>query len=144
MEINVKPNKNLTTMKRYIIIACVLLGAVACKKDYPVDDDGLLVTTRQECYVSNFELLGTDHISVLSKAVLIDTTGQTISATVQFGTDLKNVYPQFTLAQDCKLDPKITGKTDLSDLANPKEYTVVSGDRQIRKNYKVLITVQPR
>jgi hypothetical protein len=89
-------------------------------------------------------LLGTDHISVLSKAVLIDTTGQTISATVQFGTDLKNVYPQFTLAQDCKLDPKITGKTDLSDLANPKEYTVVSGDRQIRKNYKVLITVQPR
>lgn len=131
-------------MKRYIIIACVLLGAVACNKDFPVDEDGLLVTTRQECYVSNLELLGADQISVLTKTAVVDTTAQTISATVQFGTDLKNVYPQFTLAQDCKLDPKITGKTDLSDLANPKEYTVVSGDRQIRKTYKVLITVQPR
>jgi hypothetical protein len=131
-------------MKRYIIIACVLLGVVACKKDFPIDDDNLLITTRQECYVSSFELLGSDHITVINKTAVIDTTAQTISATVVFGTDLKNLYPQFTLAQDCKLDPKITGKTDFSDLANPKEYTVVSGDRQIRKTYKVLITVQPR
>jgi len=36
------------------------------------------------------------------------------------------------------------GKVDFSDLANPKVYTVVSGNRQIRKPYKVLITVQPR
>jgi hypothetical protein len=132
-------------MSKYIILilACVLTIS-ACKKDYPVDEDNLLITTRQECYVSSLELLGADHISVLTKTALIDTTAQTINATVQFGTDLRNVYPQFSLAQDCKLDPKITGKTDLSDLANPKEYTVVSGDRQIRKTYKVLITVQPR
>ena len=131
-------------MKRYIIIACVLLGVIACKKDYPVDGDGLLITTREECFVSNLEMKGTDYVSVLTKQAVVDTALQTVNITVQFGTDLKNLYPQFTLATDCKLEPKITGLTDFSDLANPREYTVVSGNRQIRKAYKVLITVQPR
>jgi hypothetical protein len=136
-------------MSKHIKITYALLLTVAfvwasCKKDNPVDEDGLLITTRAECYVSNFELLGTDFVTVRTKAATIDTTAQTIAVTVMFGTDLKNLYPQFTLAQDCKLDPKITGKTDFSDLANPREYTVISGNRQIRKTYKVLITVQPR
>ncbi|NII26919.1 hypothetical protein HB364_17650 [Pseudoflavitalea sp. X16] len=116
----------------------------ACKKDNPIDEDGLLITSRAECYVSSFELLGTDFVTVRTKTATIDTTAKTVSVTVMFGTDLKNLYPQFTLAQDCKLDPKITGRTDFSDLANPREYTVVSGNRQVRKTYKVLITVQPR
>lgn len=135
-------------MNKYINIAGALLMVsfvlAACKKDYPIDEDGLLVTSRAECYVSNFELLGTDFVTVRTKAAAIDTVAQTISVTVMFGTDLKNLYPQFTLAQDCKLDPKITGRTDFSDLANPRVYTVISGNRQVRKPYKVLITVQPR
>lgn len=125
----------------------ILLGALiwsACKKDFPVDEDGLLITTRSECYVSNFELLGSDHVTVRTKAAAIDTTAQTINVEVQFGTDLKNLYPQFTLVTDAKLDPKITGKVDFSDLANPKRYTVVSGNRQVRKEYVINITVQPR
>lgn len=135
-------------MRKYIkIISVLLLGAVvwtACKKDFPVDEDGLLVTSRSECYVSNFELLGSDFVTVRSKAAAIDTTAQTIKVEVQFGTDLKNLYPQFTLVTDAKLEPKITGKVDFSDLGNPKKYTVVSGNRQVRKEYTVLITVQPR
>ncbi|MDF2188188.1 hypothetical protein [Paraflavitalea sp. CAU 1676] len=135
-------------MKKYINIACAVLlmtfVITACKKDNPIDEDGLLITSRQECFVSNFELLGTDFVTVRTKAATIDTTAQTVNVTVMFGTDLKNLYPQFTLAQDCKLEPKITGRTDFSDLANPKVYTVVSGNRKIRKDYKVLITVQPR
>ncbi|OQP64297.1 hypothetical protein A3860_20195 [Niastella vici] len=132
-------------MKHLIIIsALIMLSATACKKDYPVDDDGLLITPRAECYVSNFELLGADYVTVLTKSPVIDTTAQTVNVTVQFGTDLKNLFPQFTLATDCKLDPKIVGKVDFSDLANPKQYTVISGNRQIQKTYKVLITVQPR
>jgi len=125
----------------------ILLGAVvwtACKKDYPVDEDGLLITGRSECYVSNFELLGSDFVTVRTKTATIDTTAQTIKVEVQFGTDLKNLYPQFTLITDAKLDPKITGKVDFSDLANPKKYTVVSGNRQVRKEYTILLTVQPR
>jgi hypothetical protein len=136
-------------MKKYIqIILVVALASgaiVACKKnDYPVEDDGLLITFRKECYVSSFELLGTDFVSVRVGAAVIDTTAQTVKVTVAFGTDLKNLYPQFTLASDCKLDPKVTPKTDFSNLASPKVYTVVSGNREIRKPYTILITVAPR
>jgi len=116
----------------------------ACKKDYPIDDDGLLITDRTSCYVSSFELLGADFVTVRTKAASIDTLAQTIKVEVQAGTDLKNLYPQFTLITDALLDPKITGKVDFSDLANPKIWTVVSGNRQIRKPYTVIITVQPR
>jgi hypothetical protein len=133
-------------MKKYYQVPTLLLllmvAFAACKKDVPVDEDGLLITARAECFVSNFELLGADFITVRSKAVVIDTTAQTIDVEVLFGTDLKNVYPQFSLASDCKLDPKITGKTDLSNLANPKVYTVVSGNRQVRKPYTLIIKFQ--
>ncbi len=135
-------------MKKYFLTAWPILLAtcicLSCKKDYPVDEDGLLITTRAECYVSSFELLGSDFVTVRSGAAVIDTTAQTINVKVLFGTDLKNLYPQFSLASDCKLDPKITGKTDFSDLANPKVYTVISGNSQIRKPYTIYITVQPR
>ena len=133
-------------MRKYIKITGAFLMAAFImagrKKDFPVDEDGLLVTTRAECYVSSFELLGTDYVTVRSKAAVIDTTAQTIRVEVLFGTDLKNVYPQFSLVTDAKLDPKITGKVDLSDLAHPKIYTVVSGNRQVRKAYTLFVTVQ--
>jgi hypothetical protein len=129
---------------KQLIISILILFAISCKKDFPVDDDGLLITPRAECYVSNFELLGADYVTVLTKAPVIDTTAQTVSVIVQFGADLKNLFPQFTLATDCKLDPKIVGKVDFSDVASPKEFTVVSGNRLVSKTYKVLVTVQPR
>jgi hypothetical protein len=129
-------------MKKYLFIILILTTWVACI-DYPVDEDGLLITERAECYVGSFELLGSDHHSVLSK-VEVDTVVQTISAEVYYGTDLKNLYPQFSLVTDAKLDPKITGFVDFSDLDNPKKYTVVSGNRQVRKEYTILITVQTR
>ena len=133
-------------MKKYIkiLFGCLMATMVfiGCKKDYPVDEDGLLITTREECYVSNFELLGTDFVTVRTKTADIDTLAQTIKVEVQFGTDLKNLYTQFSLASDAKLDPKITGKVDFSDITHPKIYTVVSGNRKIRKPYTVYITVQ--
>jgi len=133
-------------MAKYFKIALSILMIsaiiISCKKDSPVDEDGLLITFRQECFVSNFELLGADFVSVRSKTAVIDTVAQTIDVEVLFGTDLKNVYPQFSLATDCKLDPKITGKTDLSNFASPKVYTVVSGNRKIRKAYKLNIKFQ--
>ncbi|MBC7903680.1 MAG: hypothetical protein H7Y27_09660 [Gemmatimonadaceae bacterium] len=133
---------------KYIMIPAVMLmlsiAWSSCKKDNPVDEDGLLITTRAQCYVSNFELLGSDFVTVRTKPAAIDTTAQTINVEVMFGTDLKNLYPQFELVTDAKLDPKITGKTDFSDLANPRSWTVVSGNRQVRKAYKVIITVQKR
>jgi hypothetical protein len=135
-------------MKKYLIILISLFlitfAYVRCSKDYPVDSDGLLITTRADCYVSNFELLGVDFQTVRTSAAVIDTTALTINTTVLYGTDLKNLYPQFTLVTDAKLDPKITGKVDFSDLANPKKYTVISGNRKVKKTYTVYITVQPK
>jgi hypothetical protein len=133
-------------MKKYIQIICICLLAsfawVGCKKDFPIDEDGLLITQRGECYVSNFELLGPDFQTVRSKNPVIDTVAGTINVEVFFGTDLKNLFPQFSLVTDAKLDPKITGKVDFSDISNPKTYTVVSGNRKVRKPYQVIITVQ--
>lgn len=134
-------------MKRYIItfivITLVTFSWVRCT-DFPVDEDGLLITTRGQCYVSNFELLGVDFQTVRTKAAVIDTTAQTINVEVFYGTDLKNVYPQFSLVTDAKLDPKIVGKVDFSDIANPKVYTVISGNRLVKKPYTVYITVQAK
>lgn len=114
----------------------------ACKEDFPVDEDGLLITDRAECYVSNFELLGTDFQTVRTKNPEIDTVAQTIKVEVFYGTDLKNLYPQFSLVTDAKLDPKITGRVDFSDLSSPKVYTVISGNRKIRKPYTVHVSIQ--
>lgn len=140
------PFNNLS-VKRFLTSALavlvVLIGAVRCADDFPVDEDGLLITGRGQCYVSNFELLGDDFQTVRASAAVIDTTAQTINVEVKFGTDLTNVYPQFSLVTDAKLDPKITGKEDLSDLANPKQWTVISGNRKVRKTYTVYVTVQP-
>jgi hypothetical protein len=141
-------------MKKYSIITFTLMLLLAawtgCTKDLPVDEDGLLITERAQCYVSNFELLGVDYQTVRAvnasgtATAIIDTTAQTINVTVLYGTDLKNLYPQFSLVTDAKLEPKITGKVDFSDLANPKQWTVISGNRKVRKTYTVFVTVQPK
>lgn len=135
-------------MKKYLIIilslVLITLAWVRCSKNYPVDSDGLLITTRAQCYVSNFELLGVDLQTVRTSAAIIDTTALTINAVVNYGTDLKNLHPQFTLVTDAKLDPKITGLVDFSDLAHPKQYTVISGNRVVKKTYTVFITVQTK
>ena len=98
-------------MKKYLFtILTIFLIVVGCTK-FPIDEDGLLITDREDCYISNLELLGADQRSVLTeKLVVIDEEKLTISAEVQFGTDLRNIYPQFSLATDAKLDPKLWGK----------------------------------
>jgi hypothetical protein len=127
-----------------LILVFITFAWVRCAKNFPVDEDGLLITTRGQCYVGNFELLGADFQTVRTAAAVIDTTAQTINTTVMYGTDLKNLYPQFSLVTDAKLDPKITGKVDFSDLANPKKYSVISGNRLVRKTYTIFITVQAK
>ena len=136
----------LFKMKRYFkilfILTAVSLAGWGCKTEFPIDEDGLLITERAECFVSNFELLGPDFQTVRTKNAVIDTVVQTINIEVFFGTDLRNVYPQFSLVTDAKLTPKITGKVDFSDLNNPKVFSVNSGNRKVIKPYTVYITVQ--
>ncbi len=124
-----------------ILIPAFLLVA-SCKEDYPIDKDGLLITERAECYVSNFELLGADFQTVRTKAASIDTAAKRIDVEVLFGTDLKNLYPQFSLVNDAILDPKVLGREDFSDLTKPRSWTVVSGNRKVRNTYTVYLTVK--
>ena len=139
-----KKTINIVMRKYIILVSSIILSMILVIRctDYPIDEDGLLITERAECYVSNFELLGTDFQTVRTSAAVIDTLEQTINVEVFFGTDLKNLYPQFSLITDAKLEPKITGKVDFSDLENPKQWTVISGNRKVRKTYTVYITVQ--
>ncbi len=126
-----------------LLFCCMTVIAVttACD-DNPIDEDGLLITDRDECYVSNFDLTGTDHLTVKIGDAIIDNEACTINITVAYGTDLQHLYPKFSLVTDAKLEPKITGITDFSDLANPRRYTVISGSRRVRKTYTIYITVQ--
>ena len=134
-------------MKKYLITTTafilILFTWISCT-DYPIDEDGLLITTRGECYVSSFELLGADFQTVRTKTAIVDTIAQTINAEVFYGTDLKNLWPQFSLVTDAKLDPRITGSVDFSDLANPKQWIVISGNRKVKKTYTVYITIQAK
>ena len=126
-----------------LLFCCMTVIAVttACD-DNPIDEDGLLITDRDECYVSNFDLTGTDHLTVKIGDAIIDNEACTINITVAYGTDLQHLYPKFSLVTDAKLEPKITGITDFSDLENPRRYTVISGSRRVRKTYTIYITVQ--
>ena len=137
MKRNILKNK----IALFIVLFTAFTAATGCY-DYPVDEDGLLITERSECYVSNFDLLGADFFTVRTKAPDIDTTACSIKIEVRYGVDMKNLWPQFTIATDAKLEPKITGFADFSDLAHPKQYTVISGNRKIRKTYTVHVSVQ--
>src|SRR5690606_12391777 len=77
-------------------LVVILMVIAGCKDNFPIDEDGLLITDRSECYVSNFEVLGADFQTVRTKSAVIDTVAQTIQVEVLFGTDLKNLYPQFS------------------------------------------------
>ena len=65
-------------MKKYLISILMLFlitfSWVRCAKNFPVDEDGLLITARAQCYVSNFELLGADFQTVRTATAVIDTT----------------------------------------------------------------------
>lgn len=134
---------NMKTYCRNILFILLIALLWSGCTENPVDEDGLLITGREECYVSNFDLLGTDRLSVRIGNAEIDDEDCTIKVVVAYGTDLRNLYPQFSLVTDAKLEPKITGITDFSDLDNPKKYTVVSGNRKVRKTYTVFVSVQP-
>lgn len=127
-----------------ILALVVMLTGISSCTNNTVDEDGLLITGRDECYVSNFDLTGTDHITVKVGDAIIDNDNCTIDITVLYGTDLKHLYPKFSLVTDARLEPKVEGLTDFSDLEHPRQYTVVSGSGKVRKTYTIYVTVQER
>lgn len=130
-------------MKKSIIIRALLFtvaGALATSclfKDYPVDEDGLIVTDRSECAVLKFDVLDTRDISALyDELAAVDTIAQTITAKVKYKTDMTCLWPVFTLSTDCKLEPKIRQRYDFT---HPVSFTVISGNRKVRKKYTITL-----
>ena len=157
-----------------LMLAGALASMISCEK-FPVDEDGLLITDRGECYVSNFNLLDADYQTTLLGNAYVDTTAQVVVAYVRYGTDLSHVKPQVNLCEDAKLDPKITGWTDFTGskmsftyidgdwtsagIPNAQlgervveagsfpstalKYTVIAGNRVIKKTYTFVILERP-
>ena len=167
--------KKLFNISAMFLLLAGILGSMASCEKFPVDEDGLLITDREECYVSNFNLLGPDYQTTLLGNAYVDTTAQVVVGYVPFGTDLTHVKPQVSLCEDAKLDPKITGWTDFSGSkmsfeytsgdwtsagipetqlgervvasgsfpSTAKKYTVIAGNRVIKKTYTFVILERP-
>ncbi|MDR1370554.1 MAG: hypothetical protein LBJ72_10610 [Dysgonamonadaceae bacterium] len=121
-----------------ILSVSVAFGIYSCS-DTPIDDDGLLVTERAECYISMFELLGPDNRTVLVSSASVDTLNCTVTGVAKFGTNIKHVKPYCGLVSDAKMTPAMG---DWIDFSQPRQYTVISGNRQVKKTYTITITVQ--
>ena len=122
----------------YILSFFLLLTAASCKK-YPYDGEGRLITTRSESFVTFFDLLGPDNRSVLVGAASIDTAAHTVTAKAKFGTNLKHVKPYSSLITDALMEPAMGQWVDFSQ---PREYTVISGDRKVKNTYTFTVTLE--
>ncbi|GAB3959555.1 hypothetical protein GCM10028805_55890 [Spirosoma harenae] len=128
----------LTTLYKFFGILA-LVGLLSCGKE-PIDESGLLITNRTQCYMTFFDLLGTDHRTVLvSGQTVIDTTALTVTAVAKFGTNMQRVKPYCSVVTDAIVEPTMGIWTDYSQA---QKYTVVSGNRQVRKTYTVTVTLQ--
>ncbi len=104
-------------IKAILYFTSLLFLIVACNSDLPVDEDGLLITTRTDCYVSNFELYDTDQQTIRVGNSYIDTLAQVAIAYVRYGAPLTQLWPRISISEDSKLAPKIptyNGWTDFS------------------------------
>lgn len=126
----------------WIFVSSLLL--IACDKNIPVDEQGLLITDKDECYISSFDLYGSDSYTVLESVPTIsnggiDTVFCTINAVAKFGTNLKHVKPMCSVSLDSKLTPSMGTWMDFTE---PQKFTVISGDRKVSKEYVITVTVR--
>ncbi len=121
------------------VATLITAGVTGCTND-PIDEAGLLITERSSCYMTFFDLLGSDHRTVLvSGQTLIDTTALTVTAVAKFGTNVTRVKPYCSLVTDAIIGPSMG---DWTDFTQPRQYTVISGDRQVKKTYTITVSLQ--
>ncbi len=136
----------MKTLKRILSLGLLaLFGGLIFGSCNPgsdvIDEQGLLITQRSQCFMTFFDVLGSDHRTVLvSGSTVIDTVNLTVNAVARYGTNMKRVKPYSSLVTDATVEPKMGVWTDFS---GPMQYTVVSGNRQVRKTYTINVTVQP-
>lgn len=108
--------------------------------EFPMDEDDLLITTQGDCYIGTFYLYGPDHLDCLIQdSTVIDTVNQTVDGLARFGSNLSKVKPAASLSIDSKITPDMGVWTDFTA---PRTYTVISGNREIEKEYTITIRLQ--
>jgi hypothetical protein len=129
-------------MKTFGIITGMLmmLNFFSGCTEFPMDEEDLLITTQSRCYIGTFYLYGPDHLDCLIQdSTVIDTVAQTIQGIAKFGTNLSKVKPAVSLSLDSKIIPAMGVWTDFTE---PLTYTVISGNREIEKEYTIAIRLQ--
>jgi len=134
-----KKHKNMKTFGIVTGMLMMLTFFSGCT-DFPMDEDDLLITTQGRCYIGTFYLYGPDHLDVLIQdSTVIDTVAQTVVGLAKFGTNLGKVKPAASLSLDSKITPVMGVWTDFTV---PRTYTVISGNREIEKEYTITIRLQ--
>ena len=139
MAIDLKQSNPMKT--KYLIsgIFAALFMLISCA-EFPMDEDGLLISSQSKCYIGTFYLYGPENIDVLIQdSTVIDTVNLTVDGMVKFGTNLAHVKPAASLSLDSKITPAMGVWTDFTV---PKRYTVISGNRKVNKVYTITIRMQ--
>jgi hypothetical protein len=131
--------KNMKTFRIITGMIMMLTFFSGCT-DFPMDEDDLLITTQSRCYIGTFYLYGPDHLDCLIQdSTVIDTVAQTVVGLARYGTNLSKVKPAASLSIDSKITPAMGVWTDFTV---PRNYTVISGNRKVEKEYTISIRLQ--
>ena len=122
----------------FVVMMSTITFLVSCN-----EKEEMLVTDRSDCYMSRFQLRGTDNYNFLADRTIgsgIDTVALTVTAIVKYGTDITRLKPNCSLAPEATMTPSMG---DWTDFSQPRQYTVISGNEKVRKTYTITVTVQP-
>lgn len=130
-------------MKNILFFALSLIFLFGCSKE-----EELLTTDRNEAYISRFVVRSIDNFTIVGDATIgdgIDTISLTINATARYGTDLTKLKPECTLSPESIMEPE-DGVPPMGTWVDftkgPFRYTVISGNREIRKTYTISVVSQ--
>ena len=130
--------KKIFVCSLFLALLSALVSLFSCD-----EKEEMLVTDRADCYMSRFQVRGTDNYNFLADVTIgsgIDTVACTVTAVVKHGTDITRLKPNCSLAPEASVTPSMG---DWTDFSRPLQYTVVSGNEKVRRTYTVTVTVQP-
>lgn len=135
-------------MKKYVSAAMGLLfTAVAVLSGCngtPIDSNGVVVHDSAQASMFGFDLLNEDSKSVKAENVIWDTIDGRgdIYIKVYATADLTKLIPSGKRSAYTMVLPEMGVVTDFSDLANPRVYSVISGNRKVKRNYTIHVSVK--
>lgn len=126
--------------KGFITGMIMLLTFIVGCTEFPMDEDDLLITTQGRCYIGNFYLYGPDNLDCLIQdSTVIDTVNCTVDGLARYGTNLAKLKPAASVSLDTKVTPAMGVWTDFTE---PLTYTLISGNREIEKEYTITIRLE--